>query len=85
MASEKQTLTVIVNGTSTEVERNTNAPLRSIIEKALELTGNVGQPMENWELRDAAGNLLDLDQKIGDYGFSDDARLFLSLKAGVGG
>jgi hypothetical protein len=78
-------ITVVVNGQSTQVDVNENAPLRTIIPKALHQTGNSGQPPENWELRDADGNLLDLDKKIEDYNFSADVRLFLNLKAGVGG
>lgn len=85
MAREKQLLNIIVNGASAVVERNENAPLISTIEKALADTGNVGQPIDNWELRDASGNVLDLSQKIGSFGFAADAKLYLSLKAGVGG
>jgi hypothetical protein len=85
MPRNKNTLTVVVNGTPTEVEANDHAPLRTIIPKALHQTGNSGQPPEQWELKDAQGNLLDLDKKIGDYNFPDDVKLFLSLKAGVGG
>jgi len=85
MPRNKNTLTVIVNGTPTEVEANENAPLKMIIPKALEQTGNTGQPPDQWELKDAQGNLLDLGKKIGDYHFPDDVKLFLSLKAGVGG
>jgi hypothetical protein len=82
---KKETLTIVVNGQPVEVEANANAPLGSVIAKALDLSGNVGQPPENWELKDAAGALLDLDKKIGDYHFPDDVKLFLSLKAGVAG
>lgn len=85
MAKKKETLTVVVNGQPVEVEANKNAPLKSIIGKALELSGNVGQPPENWELKDAGGVLLDLDKKIGEHNFPDDVKLFLSLKAGVAG
>ncbi len=85
MNKNKETLTVIVNGTSTEVEANVNAPLETIIPKALHQTGNQGQPPENWELKDAAGNPLDLKTKIGDFHFPEDVKLFLSLKAGIGG
>jgi len=81
----KETLTIVVNGQPVEVEANVNAPLKSVIGKALELSGNVGQPAENWELKDAAGVLLALDKKIGEYAFADDAKLFLSLKAGAAG
>ena len=85
MANEKELLTIVVNGVPAVVERNVNAPLRSAVEKALEQTGNVGQAIGNWELRDANGNVLDLDRKIGDFNFPPDVKLFLSLKAGVGG
>ena len=70
------------------VHANENAPLQTVIPRALEQTGNAGQPPENWELRDAAGKLLDTHRKIKEYEESarpDDLRVFLSLKAGVGG
>lgn len=83
--ANKIALVVVVNGTPTVVEANLNAQLRSIIGKALEQTDNTGQPAENWELRDGAGQILDLSAKIGSFGFAADARLFLNLRAGVGG
>jgi hypothetical protein len=85
MAEHKSLLTIVVNGVPAIVERNANAPLLSVVEKALHETGNVGQPIENWELRDANGQVLDLARTIGSYGFPDDVKLFLTLKAGVGG
>jgi uncharacterized protein DUF2604 len=78
-------LTVIVNGQPTVVEANVNAPLHTVIPKALEQTGNTGQPPSNWELRDAGGNLLPVDNKIETFGFVPGTHLFLNLKAGVGG
>ena len=81
----KVTLTVIVNGQPTQVEANQNAPLHTIIPKALQQTNNAGQPPENWELRDSAGVELDGSKKIEDFGFGPDTKLFLNLKAGVGG
>ena len=85
MNKNKETLTVVVNGTPTEVEVNENAPLGTIVPKALHQTGNQGQPPENWELKDAVGNLLDLRMKIGAFNFPAGVALFLSLKAGIGG
>ena len=85
MAHNQQLITIIVNGVPATLERNPHAPLRSLVEKALHDTGNVGQPIDNWELRDAAGNVLDLSRKIESFNFPDDVKLFLSLKAGVGG
>jgi len=78
-------LVVIVNGQPTVVTANLNAPLHTIIPKALEQTNNLGQPPDNWELRDAAGVLLDGSKKIEDFNFPADAKLFLNLKAGIGG
>jgi Predicted metal binding domain/Protein of Unknown function (DUF2604) len=85
MSSNKRDLAVIVNGQPTVVSANVNAPLHTIIPKALEQTGNLGQPPENWELRDSAGVALDADKKIASFDFEPDVKLFLSLKAGVGG
>jgi hypothetical protein len=78
-------LTVIVNGAPTVVEANENAPLRQALEKALAQTKNTGQPIDQWELRDATGVELPLDQKIGAFNFVAGTQLFLNLKAGVGG
>ncbi len=85
MSKNKETVTVIVNGIAQEVEANINAPLHTLLEHALEVSGNTGQPKENWELRDEQGNILDLSRKIEEYGFSEATKLFLNLKAGVGG
>lgn len=78
-------LTVVVNGTSTDVEANVNAPLHTIISEALRETGNTGQPQENWRILDQPGNQLDPNRKIEEYHFIGGTRLFLSLKEGVGG
>ena len=77
--------TVVVNGQPTVVSTPKDVPLGTIIPIALQQTGNSGQPPENWELRDAEGTRLDLNKLIGDYNFPEDYRLFLNLKAGVGG
>jgi Protein of Unknown function (DUF2604) len=84
-ASNKIDLTIIVNGQPTVVEANINAPLKTVIERALQQTNTTGQPPDAWELRDAAGVALDLEQKIRDFDFGAGAQIFLNLKAGVGG
>ena len=83
--SKKISITVVVNGQPTVVDAIGDAPLGTIIPDALRQTENSGQPSGNWELRDAEGNLLDLDKKVEDYGFPEKGRLFLNQKAGVGG
>lgn len=85
MPKNKETLTVVVNGQPTEVEANENAPIRTVIPKALGKSGNTGRPPEDWQLTDADGNLLDLGRKIEEFGFVPGVTLLLSLKAGVGG
>ena len=82
---KKLSITIVVNGQPTVVDAVEDAPLGTIIPDALRQTENSGQPPENWELRDADGTLLDLNKNIGDYGFPEKTRLFLNLKAGVGG
>ncbi len=79
------TIKVVVNGQPTDVETNPNSPLHTIIPKALSQTGNVGQPPDQWELRDTNGALLDISKKIMDFHFPPNITLFLNLKAGVGG
>ncbi len=81
----KIVMTVVVSGESTRVEANVNAPLHTVVNKALEQTKNTGQPPENWELRDAGGKTLDTESKIEDSGIVEGVTLFLNLKAGVGG
>lgn len=83
--AEKMDIAVVVNGQITIVEAQPDAPLGTIIPKALHQTNNKGQPPENWELRDSNGVLLDLAKKIKDFNFPPNVRLFLNLKAGVGG
>lgn len=85
MNPNKVEIVVVVNGQPVVVDANLNAPLKTVIPKALEASGNSGQPPTNWELRSADGELLDGDLKIEDFQFPADVKLFLNLKAGVGG
>jgi hypothetical protein len=78
--------TVVVNGQPVNFDHiNVNTHLREIVKTALEKSGNSGQPIDNWELRDAGGQVLDLNRTLADYGIATGAKLFLNLKAGVGG
>jgi hypothetical protein len=82
---EKIDFTIIVNGQEAKVKARESERLGSLIPPALEETGNSGQPPENWELRDEQGTLLEPERLIGDFNFPKKVRLFLNLKAGVGG
>ena len=62
--SEKIELVVVVNGQSTQVDENEESLLLAVVEKALEQTGNTGQPPDNWELRNALGVELDVHVEL---------------------
>jgi hypothetical protein len=78
-------LKVVVNGQPFVISANVEAPIRTLIEQALKDSGNSGQPISNWELRDGAGQILDPARKVEDFSFQAGTTLFLSLKAGIGG
>jgi hypothetical protein len=78
-------LVIVINGQPFEVEAENKEALRAVVARALEQSNNTGQPPENWELRDETGKLLDLAKKVSDFHFADHTKLFLSLKAGIGG
>jgi len=79
------TLIVIVNGVAATVETNPNAALTSVIAEALRETNNTGQPPGNWILTTEDGRKLDPQDKPGALGLKNGDKLFLNLKAGVGG
>ena len=78
-------LNIVVNGQPVTVKANLHAPLQTAIVHALEQSGNSGQSVANWQLRDAGGQVLDPSRKIEDFHFAPGATLFLNLTAGVGG
>lgn len=78
-------IVVVVNGQLVPVKANGNAPLHTVVQHALNNSGNSGQPLQNWELRDDSGQVLDLNRKVEDYNIAGGAKLFLNLKAGIGG
>lgn len=81
----KVDITIIVNGQPVQIELQLQAPLHVAAQKALNDSGNSGQSLQNWELRDANGQVLDTNKKGEDYGIAAGTKLFLNLKAGVGG
>lgn len=83
--AHKITIRVIVNGTPTDVEANTHQPLRVVAEHALIQTHQQGRPLAEWELRDGAGNVLDLNRAVESYGIASGATLFLQPTVGVAG
>jgi hypothetical protein len=82
---KKVDLIVLISGVEVPIKAKPDDLLRDVVEKALKTSENVGQPIENWDLRDESGNVLDLDRTVGSYDLADGALLSLTLKAGVAG
>ena len=85
MSDKQIEFTIVVNGQPVPVKIDLYAEVGEAVHQALKTSGNTGQPIENWELRDASGQPIDFDKKIAVLDIKDGAKLFLSLKAGVGG
>jgi hypothetical protein len=78
-------LIVVVSGEDVPIPVNTHQKLREVMHKALNESGNQGQPLENWTLKSATGPLTDLDLTVAEAGLVDGAKLYLNPKAGEGG
>jgi len=81
--------TVIVSGTPVEIETTIFTPLKTVIAAAFR-KAQISTHPENWELRDAEGNILSPELEVGKARQSVNPAavhgemFFLSLKAGVG-
>ena len=85
MSDKRFEITIIVNGQPVEVKVGVDEQIGEAVEYALKASGNSGQSAERWELRDESGRPIDTGKKIGESGIAAGAKLFLNLKAGVGG
>lgn len=85
MSDKRFEITIIVNGQPIEVKVGSDEEIGEAVEDALKASGNSGQPAERWELRDESGQSIDTGQKIGESSIAAGDKLFLNLKAGVGG
>jgi hypothetical protein len=84
--AERHQIDIVVNGTPTTVPIHGNPSLSELVELALALSNNTGQPASQWELRGPdSAPLLDLTLKIKNMHLAVDAVLYLNLRAGVGG
>jgi len=78
-------LIFIINGQDFPVEANINAPLLEAVQRALAESGNTGRPVDEWEVRDTSGVLLEKHRTPKELGLHNGTRLFLSLRVGAGG
>ena len=85
MDDKRIELIIVVNGQPVPEKASLDEQVGEIVARALKESGNSGQPIGSWELRDDSGQIVDMGRKIGDLGFKEGEKLFLNLKAGVGG
>lgn len=85
MSTEYFEVTIVVNGHPIEAKVEPGEEISEVVQAALKASGNTGQPADQWELRDESGQILESDKKVGTLDIKPGAKLFLSLKAGVGG
>lgn len=81
----KLPLRIVVAGQEITVVANINAPLRTVAEHALAQAGHAGRQLSDWEFKDERGTALDLDKKVGAFGFAAGSLLYLTLKVGING
>lgn len=75
---------IIVNGTSYgKLPFPESIIMRKLMEEALKETKNTGRPLDDWEMKNTEGQLIDLEKHLRDYPSLD--KVFITLKAGIGG
>jgi hypothetical protein len=86
MASKNRVnLVVVVNTEDVAIDANVHWKLRQVAEQALNSSESKDRELSDFDLKDARGTTLDLNQIVENLQLSDGAKLFLSLKVGVQG
>lgn len=78
-------ITIVVNGDDQKLEVKPSDIARDVLEAALKKSKNVGQPVEDWELKTEGGVPLVLTATLAQLNVGKDETLFASLKAGAAG
>ena len=78
-------ITVVVNGQPVAVKIDIHEPLHDVVHRVLKESGNLGQPLDRWDLRDDSGQVLSLEKTASALGLKEGETLYLSLRAGEGG
>lgn len=77
-------ITFVIQGKEFPVEVNPNQPVKAGVVKALQDSGNQGNPNE-WQVRTEGGAQLDMNKSFADQGITSPTKLFLSKGPGRGG
>lgn len=79
-------VTIVINGGGIDIPATPHSLLRTVAQDALQKTGNdAGRPIEEWELKDKDGVLLDMSLTVEHYGFASGVKLYLAPQVGAGG
>jgi hypothetical protein len=84
MPSSQISVNVVVNTKPTPVTVNTHQRVEQLVKEAFHNAG-YKQPKPDWELTDASGNPIGLEQTIAAAGITDGATLYLGPGEGGGG
>jgi len=76
---------VVVSGVDQPMTANPHQTVGHLAEEALKASGNEGQPLENWEMKTAAGVLIPFHAHLHDAGIGEGSKVYLTPKAGSGG
>lgn len=84
-ANHPFSITIVVGGEDQKLQVKPNDLASDVLQAALKKSKNVGQPLEDWELKTEAGVALVLTATIAQLNIGEDETLFASLKAGAAG
>jgi hypothetical protein len=76
---------VVVSGIDQPVTVNIHQDVEHLAKEALRESGHEGQPLEDWELKDAGGVIIPFSTRIEDAGIGEGTKVYLSPKVGTGG
>jgi len=78
-------ITIVVGGDDQKVQVKPGDIAKDVLETALKKAKNVGQPVDDWELKTEAGIALTLTATLAQLNIGKDETLFASLKIGAAG
>lgn len=78
-------ITVVVGGDDQKLQVKPDDVASDVLQEALKKSKNLGQPLEDWELKTEAGLALVLTATLGQLNIGEGETLFASLKAGAAG
>lgn len=78
-------VTFVILGESITKKLNPNRKLKGAVQEVLAKTGNTGQPFSKWQIRTEDGRRLDMDNSFEEEDITSETKLFLSIKADIGG